>query len=174
MSEPFKIAVFYTPESNLAERLRWMRRRFPEAHITLLAPAWREPQRAADSQLDEIVAVPHVYYASRHPLRMYRMARIVRQHQPDFFVVMVPGIRPRMIAGMSGVERCECWFWDGRIIRLPSFVTRAVWVFVSRIIRGRLRYPLWRLLIRVWRVPVRDEDDQLTQRVPDQPQLLVK
>ncbi len=166
MSGQFRISLYDTPESDVSVRLRWIRQLYPGARITLVAPQWRRVTRAEAPYLDDVQEVPHYYHASRRPTRLAGVARVVRDTNPDLLIVMVPGIRVRLVAALSQPPRCECWYWDGRVIPLRQNLFGAMRTVIIRRLQGRLRYPLWWLITRLWRVRMPGEKNKLTQWAP--------
>ncbi len=169
MSEVKKAGVFYSDGSGLAARLQELRRRHPEAHVTVITPQHHSLNELEASLADAVLEQPHAHYPIREPGRLRDLVRQIRAERFDVFVTMYPSPRLRLIASMSGARRPQCWTYESRIIPLARTLPGAVLAIAGRALKGRLSYLYWWCRVRFHRVPMPGEVDKLDRTGPRLP-----
>ncbi len=164
MSGALRICAFRSQGWGYATRLHHLRRRYPDARLVVMIPKGETVSEQEAAYADEVLEQPHETYSIRKPGKLWDLARTLREARLDLFVVMYPSPRLRLVAGLSGARRAECWSYQNLIIALPTRLLPAMAVLGWRIVQGQLRF--WRcwLTTRLRRVPMPGEVDKMEAR----------
>jgi len=151
VKEPRNIAAFYSRGPHFARLLKELRKRYPEARITAIAPPGF-PQDALVGQADRLVYTDRPVYTLQEPGALLGLVGQIRKGKYDLFAVMFDSPKLRMLAALSGARQRVCYTTSGQYQPLRLSPVRQVVAGLYRALRGRITYYYIRRI--VYRYPV--------------------
>jgi len=155
VKEPQNIAAFYSRGPHFARVLRELRKRYPEAKLTAIAPP-DFPKEALVGQADRLVYTHQPAYRLQELSALFSLVTQIRKGKYDLFAVMFDSPRLRVLAALSGARQRVCYTTDGRYIPMRLSPLRQILGGVYRNIRGRILF--YRIRRIVERCPVEKQD----------------
>lgn len=169
MTTEFRVCALRSQGRGFVTRLDYLRRRYPEARLLVMVPKDEDLTAEEAEYADEVLEQPHATYSIRSPRQLRDLAATLRNARLDLFIVMYPSPRLRLVAGLSGARRGECWTYENQIIPLPTAIPTAMASLLWRLMLGRIRYYRCWLTTYVRRVPMQGEVDKMAQSGPRLP-----
>lgn len=135
MSEQKHIGVYRGTTPDFLAVLQELRRRMPEARITVMSPPGYENDEAVAALADAVVPTECAAYSLRQPAAVLRLVRQLRAQRFDVFITLYRTMQQQALAVASGAPHAEAWCWDQRIRVFATTWRGLLWATL----RGRAR-----------------------------------
>jgi ADP-heptose:LPS heptosyltransferase len=140
MTNPQRIAVFYSKGRNFETVLKAVRHQYPQAGVTALVPSDYPASEEERALVNVVEATEEARYSPKHPAALMRLFQSIRAGRYDIFVITFNSPKLNILAAASGARTRIFCALDGRIRTIYPGFAKTIADIAYRNIRGRLTY----------------------------------